>query len=127
MSDTTLPSAELQTLKSQFFKSLAHPIRIRILEILVNGEVKVQDLQKALDLDQPIVSQQLARLRATGIVVSRKERTTTFYALSDPMLAELLSVAKTILNRRLVGIHSLLSELRTETGARHRRRVTSRR
>ena len=80
MSSATLPSAELQTLKAQFFKSLAHPIRIRILEILVSGEVKVQDLQKALDLDQPIVSQQLARLRSSGIVVSRKEGTTTFYA-----------------------------------------------
>jgi len=125
MGSATLPSAELQTLKAQFFKSLAHPIRIRILEILVRGEVKVQDLQKALDLDQPIVSQQLARLRSTGIVVSRKEGTTTFYALSDPMLAELLQVAKTILNRQLVGVRSLLRELTTETlvGGRRRARL----
>jgi len=125
MNSATLPSAELQTLKAQFFKSLAHPIRIRILEILVKGEVKVQDLQKALDLDQPIVSQQLARLRASGIVVSRKEGTTTFYALSDPMLEELLQVAKTILNRQLVGVRSLLRELATEAGTRRGRRVRS--
>ena len=125
MGDTTFPSAELQALKAQFFKSLAHPIRIRILEILVKGEVKVQDLQRALDLEQPIVSQQLARLRSSGIVARRKEGTTTFYALSDPMLAELLLVARTILNRQLVGIRSLLSELATEAVA-SRRRVRSR-
>jgi DNA-binding transcriptional ArsR family regulator len=126
MSSATLPSAELQTLKAQFFKSLAHPIRIRILEILVGGEVRVQDLQKALDLDQPIVSQQLARLRSSGIVVSRKEGTTTFYAVSDPMLGELLEVAKAILNRHLVGIRSLLRELATETVAGRGRRGRSR-
>jgi len=126
MGDTTFPSAELQTLKAQFFKSLANPIRIRILEILVKGEVKVQDLQRALDLEQPIVSQQLARLRSSGIVTSRKEGTTTFYALSDPMLTELLLVARTILNRQLVGIRSLLTELATETVASRGRRVRSR-
>ena len=126
MGDTTFPSAELQALKAQFFKSLAHPIRIRILEMLVKGEVKVQDLQRALDLEQPIVSQQLARLRSNGIVSRRKEGTTTFYGLSDPMLAELLLVARTILNRQLVGIRSLLSELATEAVASRRRRVRSR-
>jgi len=122
MADTTT-SPELQTLKAQFFKALAHPIRIRILEILVKGEARVQDLQKALTLDQPIVSQQLARLRASGIVVSRKEGTTTVYGVADPEMAELLRVAKRILNRRLVGVRSLLRELANETAARGKVRV----
>ena len=120
MADTTI-SHELQTLKAQFFKALAHPIRIRILEILVNGEVRVQDLQKALALDQPIVSQQLARLRASGIVVSRKEGTTTVYGVADPEMADLLRVAKRILNRRLVSVRSLLRELASETAATGKR------
>ena len=115
-----LASPELQSLKAQFFKALAHPIRIRILEILVKGEVRVQDLQRVLALDQPIVSQQLARLRATGIVVSRKEGTTTFYVVADPEMAELLRVAKQILNRRLVGVRSLLRELADEQSGRRR-------
>jgi ArsR family transcriptional regulator len=117
---TGLASPELQSLKAQFFKALAHPIRIRILEILVKGEVRVQDLQRVLALDQPIVSQQLARLRATGIVVSRKEGTTTFYVVADPEMAELLKVAKQILNRRLVGVRSLLRELADEQSGRRR-------
>ena len=127
MNMATIPSTELQTLKAQFFKSLAHPVRIRILEILVRGEAQVQELQKTLDLDQPIVSQQLARLRSSGIVVSRKDGTATFYAVADPMLGELLQVAKAILNRHLVGVRSLLRELATETNVRRGGRVRTRR
>ncbi len=117
-----VPSAELQVLKAQFFKALAHPIRIRLLETLVGGEARVQDLQKALSVEQPIVSQQLARLRASGIVVSRKEGTTTFYAVADPVLGDLLQVAKRILNRHLVGVQSLLNELAKEQRSRRRPR-----
>ena len=54
----------LQAFKADFFRALAHPIRIRILETLGFGERSVQELQGALDLDQPVVSQQLAVLRA---------------------------------------------------------------
>jgi DNA-binding transcriptional ArsR family regulator len=111
-------SAELQVLKAQFFKALANPVRIRLLERLVAGEARVQDLQKALTLDQPIVSQQLARLRASGIVVARKEGTTIYYSVADPMVGELLRVAKSILNRQLVGVRSLLRELAVESRAR---------
>lgn len=111
-------SAELQVLKAQFFKALANPVRIRLLERLVAGEARVQDLQKALNLDQPIVSQQLARLRASGIVVARKEGTTIYYSVADPMVGELLRVAKSILNRQLVGVRSLLRELAVEARAR---------
>jgi DNA-binding transcriptional ArsR family regulator len=104
-------SSDLPAVKAQFFKALANPIRIRLLERLVQGEARVQDLQKALALEQPIVSQQLARLRASGIVVTRKEGTTIYYAVADPMLGDLLRVAKSILNRQLVGVRSLLRKL----------------
>src|SRR5215218_6370864 len=58
-----MPSRELQTFKAAYFRALAHPIRIHILEILVRADRTVQELQEALGLDQPIVSQQLAVLR----------------------------------------------------------------
>jgi ArsR family transcriptional regulator len=52
------PSKELQTLKAEFFRAMAHPARIRILEVLAEkGEQSVQALQARLDVDQPIVSQ----------------------------------------------------------------------
>ena len=112
-----MPSRELQTLKAEFFRALAHPIRIRLLEILSSsGEQNVHALQQKLDIDQPIVSQHLAKLRASGIVVARKNGTTVSYGLADPLLRDLLQVAKDILNRRLVGTQSLLRELRRDRG-----------
>lgn len=119
----TLPLAELQVLRAQFFKALSHPIRIRLLDALLTGESSVQGLQKALNIDQPIVSQQLARLRASGIVVSRKEGTTMFYAVTDPMLRDLQHVVKRILDRRLAGVQSRLRELANQAGSRRRRRA----
>jgi DNA-binding transcriptional ArsR family regulator len=109
---TAVPSGQLQALKAEFFRALAHPIRIRLLEILVTTpDCSVQDLQRTLGIDQPIVSQQLAKLRASGIVVATKTGTTTRYAVTDPMLKDLLMVAKQILNRRLVVVQALLREL----------------
>jgi DNA-binding transcriptional ArsR family regulator len=114
------PSVELQTMKARFFGALAHPIRIRLLEVLTaSGEMSVQELQRRLRIDQPIVSQQLSRLRASGIVIQRKQGVSTLYAVADPMIGDLLRVARQILNRHLVGVSALLREL-TRDGAQHR-------
>jgi DNA-binding transcriptional ArsR family regulator len=114
----TKPSAELQTLKAEFFRALAHPIRIRLLEVLVTrGNTSVQDLQRILGIDQPIVSQQLARLRSSGVVLGKKVGPLTLYTVADPLLADLLRVAKAILNRQLVGVQSLLRELKDDRAA----------
>jgi len=108
------PSDDLQAFKAAFFRALAHPLRIRILEALVRGERSVQELQEVLDLEQPVVSQQLAVLRAKNIVISRKEGTTVRYALRDPLVDELLKVARRIFNNHLVDTQGLLRELRSE-------------
>ena len=119
-------SQQLQSLKAEFFRALAHPIRIRLLEILVTlDEGSVQDLQRALGIEQPIVSQQLARLRASGIVVAKKSGAATRYAVADPLLKDLLQVAKQILNRRLMGVRSLLRELERDGAPRGRGRSSS--
>lgn len=107
------PSHELQSLKAEFFRALAHPARIRLLEVLSDrGEQSVQLLQARLQLDQPTVSQQLAKLRAGGVVVTRKEGTSVHYALADPRIADVLAVAKAILSHRLTSHRTLLQELR---------------
>ncbi len=117
------PSPELQTLKAEFFRALGHPVRIRLLEVLSTaGEHSVQALQQQLGIEQPIVSQQLARLRAGGIVTTRKIGTSVSYALADPRVADLLQVAKAILNQRLAGAQSLLRELRRDQAADRGRR-----
>jgi DNA-binding transcriptional ArsR family regulator len=116
------PSAQLQTMKAEFFRALAHPIRIRLLEMMVTtAETSVQELQRTLGIDQPIVSQQLARLRASGIVVSTGSGASTRYALSSPLMKDLLSVAKQILNGRLAHAKALHRELGQDRAARPRR------
>lgn len=107
-------AGELQTFKAQFFRALAHPTRIRMLEILVRGGRTVQELQEALTLDQPIVSQQLAVLRNQGIVSAQKEGLSVRYTLRDPLVGELLDVARQIFNNHLGSTRGLLRELQRE-------------
>jgi len=104
----------LQALKADFFRALAHPVRIRVLEVLGTGERTVQELQESLDLEQPVVSQQLAVLRAKNIVTPQKLGTTVKYVLSDPLVTKLLAVAREILNNHLVGTQTMLRELKRE-------------
>ena len=74
----------------------------------------MQELQAALTLDQPIVSQQLAVLRNQGIVSARKEGLSVRYALRDPLVGELLDLARRIFNNHLGNSRGLLRELRRE-------------
>jgi ArsR family transcriptional regulator len=111
----------LQGFKAQFFKALAHPVRIRILELLRGRERSVQEIQAALALDQPAVSAQLAVLRRQGIVDARKEGTTVRYTVRDRQVGDLLDVARRIFDNQLVGTQSLLRELRQEARAPRRR------
>src|SRR5262245_59660811 len=108
------PSDDLQVFKAGFFRALAHPVRIRILELLVKGDRTVQELQEALRLEQPVVSQQLAVLRSNNIVSSRKEGVSVRYAVRDPLIGELLDTARQIFNNHLVGTRDLLRQLARE-------------
>jgi len=110
----SLPASDLQRFKADFFKALAHPIRIWLLEVLRVRERSVQELQAALGLDQSTVSQQLAILRAKHVVVARKEGTTVRYAVRDPLVGNLLDVARRIFNNQLAGTRTMLRELQRE-------------
>ena len=106
----------LQNFKAEFFKALAHPVRIRILEILRNGEMSVTEIQNNLELDQSTISQQLSILRAKNLLQSRKSGTSIFYSARDPMIYDLLDIARTIFNNQLIGTQKLLSQLDNENG-----------
>ncbi len=106
--------SQLQTFKARFFRALAHPVRIKILEILTRGDRSVQELQETLGLDQPVVSQQLAVLRNQGIVTSQKQGMSVRYALRDRTIEELLDVARRIFNNHLVDTGGMLRELQRE-------------
>lgn len=106
--------SELQAFKAEFFRALAHPVRIRILEVLAGGPRTVHDLQQALGADQPVVSQQLAILRAKNILTTRKAGTSVYYALADPLITDLLRTAREIFNHQLDGTRTLLKALQKE-------------
>lgn len=112
---TTSSAPSLQVFKAEFFKALAHPVRIRILEILLTGDRSVHELQAALGVDQSAVSQQLAVLRGKHVVGARKEGTTVRYAVRDAAVGELLDVARRIFNNQLSGTRTMLRELQRET------------
>src|ERR1700687_874220 len=68
---------------SGFLKALAHESRLMILCILAEGEKSVSELEDILSLRQPTVSQQLARLRADGLVSTRRDGKAIYYALAS--------------------------------------------
>lgn len=105
---------DLQAFKAAFFRALAHPVRIRILELLVRGDHSVAELQEALGAEQPVVSQQLAVLRASNIVSGKKAGLSVRYTVRDPLIAQLLDTAREIFNNHLVGTQDLLRQLQRE-------------
>lgn len=102
---------ELQQFKADFFKALSHPLRIRILELLAEGEKNVFELQSLIGSEGSAVSQQLSVLRAKNIVSSRKEGTRVVYTLRDPMIMDLLQIARQIFNNHLIDAISMLDML----------------
>jgi ArsR family transcriptional regulator len=104
----------LHTFKAEFFKTLAHPARLAILEHLRTGEKSVNELQALLDADQSTISQQLARLRSGNLVDTRKEGTTVYYSVRDPLIFQLMDVAREIFNRQLISHQELLQQLKEE-------------
>ena len=68
---------------SSFLKALAHESRLLMLCILAEGEKSVSELEDILNLRQPTVSQQLARLRADGLVSTRRDGKIIYYSLAS--------------------------------------------
>lgn len=100
--------------KAEFFKTLGHPARLAILEYLRDGEKSVNELQTLLDADQSTISQQLARLRRGNLVDTRKDGTTVYYTVRDPMIFQLMDVAREIFNNQLISHQELLAHFTGE-------------
>jgi DNA-binding transcriptional ArsR family regulator len=105
-------STPLYQLKAEFFKTLGHPARIRILELLAVRDHSVGELQPEVGLEASHLSQQLGILRRAGIVVGRKQGNSVIYSLASPDVAELLGIARTVLTGLLNDQVGLLKDLR---------------
>lgn len=108
MPHNALPVHEV---KASLFRVLGHPARVRILELLQEGERSVGALQTELGLESGGTSQHLAALRRIGLVASRREGTSVYYRVDDPHVFDLLEAGRSIITRRLVDEQSLLREL----------------
>ena len=97
--------------KADFFKTLAHPARIRVLELLRDGERSVGELIPEVGLESSHLSQQLAVLRRANVVQARKDGTTVRYSVTDKRMFELLEVAKAIITSTLAESTQLIAEL----------------
>jgi DNA-binding transcriptional ArsR family regulator len=102
---------QLSEFKADFFKALAHPLRISILDALRDGELTVNEISQRFDVEQANASQQLAVLRNRNIVVTRKEGANVYYSVSDKSIFKLLDAAKEIFNHHLVGVRTMLEEI----------------
>jgi ArsR family transcriptional regulator len=103
------PIAEI---KAELFKALGHPARIRILEVLSDGERSVGELQPLVGIELSHLSQQLAVLRRARLVTARKEGASVIYAVKDKLVVQLLRVAKRLLINSLSETTDLLADLR---------------
>jgi ArsR family transcriptional regulator len=118
-------SRPLYQVKAEFFKTLGHPVRIRVLELLSEREYAVAEMLPDVGVEPASLSQQLAVLRRAGLVSARKSGSTVHYALISPHVAELLAVARRILTGVLTEQVGILEDLRTSadvSGAERRAR-----
>ncbi|MBP2347901.1 MULTISPECIES: ArsR/SmtB family transcription factor [Streptomyces] len=110
-------STPLYQLKAEFFKTLGHPVRIRVLELLAEREHAVAEMLPEVGVEAASLSQQLAVLRKSNLVVTRREGSSVYYALTDPEIVDLLRVARSILSGVLEGQAELLADLKASRHA----------
>lgn len=110
----------LYKLKAEFFKTLGHPARIRILELLAQHDHTVGQLQAEVGLEASHMSQQLAVLRRAGVVAARKHGNSVIYSLATPDIADLLAVARKVLTEMLNDQMSMLKDLKASARAASR-------
>lgn len=101
----------IHQIKAEFFRTLGHPARVRILELLRDGELTVGKLQAELGIDSSGASQHLAAMRRQGLLESRREGTSVFYRVRDPRVFQLLETARQLIGSHLEETQALLGAL----------------
>src|SRR3982751_2169981 len=94
-------SPPVYEVKANLFRVLGHPARVRILELLREGERSVGALQTELALDSGGASPALAGCRRIGLVPSRRDGNSVYYRVGDGAVFDLLAAGRTIISRRL--------------------------
>lgn len=98
-------------LKAEFFKTLGHPVRIRILEVLRHGEATVGDIAAAVGVSGSTLSQHLATLRRADVITARREGSALIHTVVDPRIFQLLQIGRQMLTTSLEGSQEVLADL----------------
>ncbi len=85
-------------MKAEFFKTLGHPARIRVLELLAVRDHTVGEMRGDVGIEPANLSQHLAILRRAGLVTAHRDGLAVSYQLASPQIAELLAAARAILS-----------------------------
>ena len=101
--------------KAEFFKMLGHPARIRILEVLREGERPVSELIPEVGIEASHLSQQLGIMRRANLIQVRKVGANVYYSVTEPLLFELLEVAKRIITASLTETQELLEQMQASS------------
>ncbi|WP_412538746.1 metalloregulator ArsR/SmtB family transcription factor [Longispora sp. K20-0274] len=109
-------SVPLYEAKAEFFRTLGHPVRIRVLELLGDGPLPVRDILADVAIEASSLSQQLAVLRRAGIVTSHRDGAAVMYALAGPDVADLMAAARRFLTEIVSGRVELLDALSVNPG-----------
>lgn len=123
----SLMTAPIYKVKAEFFRTLGHPARIRVLEVLQGGEHAVSELLPEVGIEASHLSQQLGVMRRAGIIQSRKVGSNVYYWVGDPKLFELLEVAKAIITTSLAESQVLLEQMEANDLPRAARAKSTRR
>jgi ArsR family transcriptional regulator len=102
--------------KAEFFRTLGHPARIRVLELLAEGDKPVHELRASIEVEASSLSQQLAVLRHAGLVTQRRQGGEVIYTLALPAVRDLLAAARAILRSKNADQGDLVDELSRTPG-----------
>lgn len=107
-----MDNVPLYEAKAELFRTLGHPVRIRVLELLEGGARPVHELLREIEIEASSLSQQLAVLRRAGLVRSSRDGATVLYSLATPDVAGLLLDGRRILAALWTEQQELLADLR---------------
>jgi ArsR family transcriptional regulator len=87
-------------IKADFLRALSHPVRLKVMEALKHGEKNVGTLVKQLGVEQSSLSRHLLALRDAGILKSRQQGTTVYYAIRDHDIFQVLRPIAVLLRKK---------------------------
>ena len=81
---------------SEALKAMAHPLRLKILCLVGQHELMVQEITEAVGTSQSNISQHLAVMRERGLLASRKEANKVFYRIEDPRILKMIEMMREV-------------------------------